>query len=45
MACHESTALINHTKESTLSTVTKPPTKPCWCGDDCSCCVIPCVIM
>lgn len=28
-------ALVNHTHDYTIVGVGKPPTQPCWCGDDC----------
>lgn len=36
---------------SSSSSLAKPASKtpgvkmPCWCGDDCSCCIIPCTVM
>jgi len=33
-------------KGKTILTIGKPPgPKPCWCGDDCQCCIIPCTVM
>ncbi|PIB01993.1 hypothetical protein CB0940_01784 [Cercospora beticola] len=28
-----------------VKTTTRPVKVPCWCGDDCQCCIIPCSVM
>jgi hypothetical protein len=35
----------NNGKKNAITIGKAPMVKTCWCGDDCSCCVIPCTVM